>query len=856
MRIVIDMQGAQTESCFRGIGRYTMSLTKAIVRNRGEHEIILVLNGLFPDTIEPIRAAFDDLLPQKNILVWHAPGPVRECEAGNEWRREVAECLREAFLSKLQPDVVWISSLFEGYIDDAVTSIGVFASQLPTVATLYDLIPLLSPKTYLDNDSTYATHYQQKVEYLKRANLWLAISESSAVEGQSVLNISSNAIVNISTACDSIFQPLDISEDEKSQLLRQFGITKPFILYTGGADPRKNLNRLIRAYSALPNPLRNKYQLVFAGKIHIVAELLRIGKKSGLAPEQLVFTGYVSDEALVRLTNLCEVFIFPSLHEGFGMPALEAMACGAAVISSNTSSLPEVIGRDDALFDPNDESSITQKLRQVLENNDFRDKLAKDGLEQARTFSWDESARRAISSFERMVGEPLKQGIDVAVQSEIIPRLLEEIARLSISNMPSDQDCLKVASSIAKNHPAPRRHRKLFVDISELVQRDARTGIQRVTRAILCELHVNPAIGFEVEAVYATIDQPGYRTASHFINNLLGQNADCPSDSPINAQPGDIFLGLDLQHHTTRVQEQYLLQLKAIGVRVWFVVYDLLPILFPEYWPKEHAVHAVHEEWLRVITRFDGVACISRAVADELSRWAKENGIECPRPLKIDWFHLGADVGNSAPSKGLPPDAGTVLEQLSGRCSFLMVGTLEPRKGHAHVLDTFERLWADGEEINLVIVGKEGWLVESLIDRLRSHAELNKHLFWLEGISDEYLEKVYASSTCLIAASYGEGFGLPLIEAAQHKLPIIARDIPVFREVAGKNAYYFSADEPDSLAKAMKEWLELYGKQSHPKSDDMPWLTWEESARQLLDVLLKDEVSWSKKNAQEEALSV
>lgn len=114
MRIVIDMQGAQTASRIRGIGRYTLSLTQAIVRNRGRHEIIIALNGLFPDTIEPIRAAFHSLLPQENIRVWYVPGPVRECDPGNIWRREVAERIREAFLENLQPDVVHVSSLFRG----------------------------------------------------------------------------------------------------------------------------------------------------------------------------------------------------------------------------------------------------------------------------------------------------------------------------------------------------------------------------------------------------------------------------------------------------------------------------------------------------------------------------------------------------------------------------------------------------------------------------------------------------------------------------------------------------------------------------------------------------------------------
>jgi glycosyltransferase involved in cell wall biosynthesis len=159
-----------------------------------------------------------------------------------------------------------------------------------------------------------------------------------------------------------------------------------------------------------------------------------------------------------------------------------------------------------------------------------------------------------------------------------------------------------------------------------------------------------------------------------------------------------------------------------------------------------------------------------------------------------------------------------------------MVGTLEPRKGHAQVIEAFGQLWNKGIDVNLVIVGKQGWLVDELVNQLLGHPEQNKRLFWLKGISDEFLEKMYASSTCLIAASYGEGFGLPLIEAAQHKLPIIARDFPAFREVAGEHAYYFNATDAQGLGKTIERWLVLYGNKMHPVSNYMPWLTWRESA--------------------------
>jgi Glycosyl transferases group 1 len=128
--------------------------------------------------------------------------------------------------------------------------------------------------------------------------------------------------------------------------------------------------------------------------------------------------------------------------------------------------------------------------------------------------------------------------------------------------------------------------------------------------------------------------------------------------------------------------------------------------------------------------------------------------------------------------------------------------------------------------------------VDLLVDLLRIHSERNIRLFWLEGISDEFLEKVYAASTCLIAASEGEGFGLPLIEAAQHMKPIIARDIPIFREVAGVHASYFSGLTPGSLASAVTQWLKLDKQSLAPQSTNMPWLTWKQATQNLLDVAI------------------
>src|SRR5208282_3512109 len=216
--------------------------------------------------------------------------------------------------------------------------------------------------------------------------------------------------------------------------------------------------------------------------------------------------------------------------------------------------------------------------------------------------------------------------------------------------------------------------------------------------------------------------------------------------------------------------------------------------------------------------------------------------------VRIGWCHHGADIDQATPTLGLPRDAARNLAAFGARPSFLMVGTIEPRKGHLHVLDAFDQLWNQGLDINLIIAGAEGWrglpqnmrrTIPQILARLRSHPERGRRLFWVKGPSDEYLESIYAASSCLIAASRGEGFGLPLVEAARHGLPIIARDIPVFREVAGGHAFYFAGDKPDALAQAIKEWLALCAKGKHPQSDAMPWNTWAKTVERLHGILLR-----------------
>jgi len=403
MRIVIDLQAPQsTGSRNRGIGRYSLSLALAMVRQRGEHEILIALNGMFPDTIEPIRAVFSGLLPQENIRVWHAVGPTAAMDGANNGFRESAELVREAFLASLKPDMVHVSSLFEGWIDNAVTSIGALSGNVPTAVTLYDLIPYIHRSIYLETQAI-ETWYLQKIEYLRRADLWLAISESSRREGVDCLGLPDDRSVNISTDADAIFQPLEISAGMEKLLRQKYGLTRPFVMYTGGIDPRKNIESLIHAFSKLPTTLRKAHQLAIVCSVqperrHMLEEL---AVQHGLSREDIAFTGFISEDDLVALYNLCKLFVFPSWHEGFGLPALEAMRCGAPVIGANTTSLPEVIGWEAALFDPHTDGAISAAIERALSDEIFRTELVRRGKEQSQKFSWNASARRVIDAMER-----------------------------------------------------------------------------------------------------------------------------------------------------------------------------------------------------------------------------------------------------------------------------------------------------------------------------------------------------------------------------------------------------------------------------------------------------------------------
>jgi glycosyltransferase involved in cell wall biosynthesis len=539
---------------------------------------------------------------------------------------------------------------------------------------------------------------------------------------------------------------------------------------------------------------------------------------TGFAPRQLYEDYLAAADMAVQLRTLSRGETSAAL--------LDCLAHGVPTIANTNGSaaeLPE--GTLLRLPDELSQRELVDALVRLRRDPGERDRLSRRGSEHVRVVH---SPARA--------GDLYREAIErFAVDSPHARyrRLVRSLTDVVAAPAPTRGDLIDVAASVSANRSASLP-RQLLVDITTLARDDLKTGIERVSRAVLKALLDRPLKGYRVEPVY---DAGGYYAyARRFTLGLLGARSSVLHDAPIETGPGDVFLGLSACWDSIPQNRRWFIDFRNSGARAFFVMYDLLPALRPEVFPG--FVQPAFAHWLDEVTEIsDGIVCISRTVADELVDWLESARPQRAAPLRIGYFHLGADLAASLPSKGPQPHARRALRQMRTRPSFLMVGTIEPRKGHAQALAAFERLWTAGVQANLIIVGREGWGLEQLTKRLRTHPERGKRLLWLEGASDEMLLRFYESAVALLAASEGEGFGLPLVEAAKHGLPIIARDLPVFREVAGEHAFYFSGMSPEDLGAAISSWLALRERGEAPSSEGMPWLTWAQSTSQLLDVI-------------------
>jgi len=262
-----------------------------------------------------------------------------------------------------------------------------------------------------------------------------------------------------------------------------------------------------------------------------------------------------------------------------------------------------------------------------------------------------------------------------------------------------------------------------------------------------------------------------------------------------NWQPGDVLLLADALWIVPRWKDA-VNEARSRGAKIVVVIYDLIPITHQQFFAPMFC--AQFATWLQqILPLADGFVCISHATATELKLFAERCGIANLAPVGV--FPLGTTF--SVVRNGTSDRMAPILESLPS--PVLMVGTIEPRKNHALVLDAFEQAWDQGSRLPLLVIGRRGWMCEKTIKRFAKLKKLGRPCFHIDDASDDDLIHAYRHARCLIFPSITEGFGLPIVEALAQGLPAIASDIPVHREVGREHATYIPLGDPDYLARLL-----------------------------------------------------
>ena len=469
----------------------------------------------------------------------------------------------------------------------------------------------------------------------------------------------------------------------------------------GLLTPNKLNDRLISAF--LRSKLANDpdVYLVFVGENdsgEYGQKLTETIRRSGLK-QRIQITGWADAETFRAYLTAADIAIqLRGLSRGETSRAvLDCMSHGLATVINANGAFAD-IDRDAVLMldDCFDDEELTAALERLADDRTLRQAVGAKGQKIIRSVhSPAHCAARYAEAIE------IFHSRDANGLGGLIRKLSAEKLEMG--------DAQGLASVLSRNFPPRPRLRQLLVDVSGLLHIDLKTGIQRVVRAILREWLTNPPEGWAVEPVYATASRRGYYYARRFTCRFLEIDDAWAEDVAVDAWSGDLFVGLDLRPEIVPEQQPTFKSWHRDGVDIRFLVYDLLPVLKPECFPDD--VPPLHTQWLKCISEFTGAVCISQAVANELGNWCAAHAAPRATPFVIDWFHLGADIMNSRGELGLPDNATSILQKSRAAPTFLMVGTIEPRKGHQQTLAAFETLWAQGVRANLVIVGKQGWRV-------------------------------------------------------------------------------------------------------------------------------------------------
>lgn len=266
--------------------------------------------------------------------------------------------------------------------------------------TLHDIIPLRMPETVSYN---YLHIFNTEIpKILDNCDGIITVSEFSKQDIAKGFNFPLDKIFVTHLAAEDIYRPLD-KKMCKEIIKKEYGINEDFILYVGGFSPRKNIIGLIEAYSLLPENRRKNLKLIITGKKGISYEIYKTRAIKLKVEKDVIFTDFIPLEKLPIFYNASSLLAYPSFYEGFGLPPLEAMACGTPVIASNVTSLPEICGDSALLIDPHNINELSYSIEKILSDKSLREKLISKGLNKSSSYSWNITAKGTVEAYKKII---------------------------------------------------------------------------------------------------------------------------------------------------------------------------------------------------------------------------------------------------------------------------------------------------------------------------------------------------------------------------------------------------------------------------------------------------------------------
>ena len=401
MKIVVDLQCCQTSAKDRGIGRYTSSLTKAVVKLGSRHDFLFLLNYKYLSESKQIIKEISDIGNAGDIIYYDYPSLVSD-RPQREMREEIANILRSNRIETASPDLYHISSLFEGdsVFNAAAPYLNVPSKPVLTSATIYDLIPKVYPDQYLNN-KLMANWYTSTMDVAKRIDIKLAISETTKRDAVKYLGVEEASVHNILGAVSDEFRILSDRETYSFRAREKLNLDAAYLMYVGGPDSRKNVSGMLHAFHEVKKTYASELKLLIVYDVdnHERRKLQREISDLRLQ-DSVVISGFVEDQELVELYNFCEIFVFPSHYEGFGLPIIEAMKCGAPVLVGDNSSQAEIVALRQYRFDSSSSNSIAGKILEHLQCSTKLEDLRRYSRKRANDFTWENSAAKVLEAWE------------------------------------------------------------------------------------------------------------------------------------------------------------------------------------------------------------------------------------------------------------------------------------------------------------------------------------------------------------------------------------------------------------------------------------------------------------------------